>query len=231
MSDVRPISWNKIDSFETKSGQKVNMEPYKHMLVGDAAMDLDLAKDGNERGWAERFCVSPERTSRGQRNQLLKLDDAFEEVQKLTPGEYALLGGEILHKSKVKDIIITDLDARITDIVPIIGEFHTGITLKYNNGEGGSQNGSFVEMLQLIREAPSITSGSKTALCIYVGGDYWFDSKSTFKNAESRYQFNNRFSLLKELAKAHEKRCVIISDDDLPQDRSSFYETFIKGKF
>jgi hypothetical protein len=95
---------------------------------------------------------------------------------------------------------------------------------------GGGQNKQFKDLVNLIDQSPRRGFAGKELACIYISGDFWTRIRDTTYLGYEKL-ISGKFNLIDLLRKlASDKKCIILSDNDLPETKSSFYKTFIEGK-
>lgn len=224
MANIREISERRMDSLQDEFGKAISLQDIQHMLVSPSLIDLDRAKDWREVAAAERISKHPRRQSIDEQNQLQKVSVAYPIILKLASGSLFLAQGNLHSISPYPDAL--DIDAQFQD-----NNWSIVWTLKGGQKEDGTaQHRQFQNVMKTIDESPDRSSNQKVCLAVYVNGDFWTKSRKKYRGWEKG--MNNTFSLMDVLKhRASNKKCVILTDIDIPTVVSSFYSLHIQGKF
>lgn len=116
-----------------------------------------------------------------------------------------------------------DIDVSMTD-----SGYQIVWSLKENQGEGGTQTGSFRRIVQFIQEAPMIDSPDKVIVAVIVGGTLWSSKINECFNYDPPFGIGKQFTRAELLISlVQNKKCIVFDDNNMP--KSNFYNTYIKG--
>jgi hypothetical protein len=207
MANIREISTERISSLTKLSGKPVVLSDIEHMrlFVNDKkCLDLDRSKNNGEYALALRITKDPRRQSIDERlsNGYLKSIYPDIDVSKSTNTHY---------------------DAMLKDHGWTIDWCEKG----GQNCDGTMQTFQCTNVMNFIREAPDKTSTDKHILAIYVNGDFW--TRTNRRKYQGFVMPNGKQFSIIDILKilAHNKKCIIFSDNDLP--KPEFYKTYIQG--
>lgn len=227
---VREPSITRLNSLNEACNSAISDEYVKkhlgHMMDENGRIDLSMAKNPMEFAFAERITKDPRKQGRDEINQSIKLNESYNFFEKLRRHSLFLVNGKVYDNIKETGINKpVDIDFKIEECGwTILGE------MKAQYGNGGSQEDRFDKVTQLIGNAPLVSSKNKICLCIFVSGDFWNSKRSSYFNYERH--FTGNFNLIDCIRKEAEgKIAVIITDEDLPKKKTSFYNKHIRNKY
>lgn len=221
--NLRKISKERITNFQKSTGHTINTKKLSHMFADKNTLDLTKAKSAMERIVAERITIDPMKQSRGETSQLNKLNNLFGNVSKLQQGSTFIHKGKLYTQETVPEGVRTDLDAILKD-----KDITVGFTLKTTRSNsyagGGSQNNSFDQVLDIIKEAPKKSDKGNLWIAAYLSGSFWSEKRTTYKTFSIDGE-TTCSDILKRYTK--NRKCVIFGDEDLPK-KKTIIKSFIK---
>lgn len=227
MSDTREISKKRIKTLEELGGKPVNTDDLKHMKENDNLFNIKRASNWIEAGVALFITKDPRRQRKDENEQLVNLLRIFPNIARPEQKTYLNNGLFLTDASNISEGSPPDLDAILVEKE---NEWKIGFTLKGGQKEdGGAQNHQFDDVIKTIEQAPNSNSNTKNILIVYVSGLFWTKNRRTYKIWKPSKPPFNLIDCLKQ--KAQGKKCIIWSDDDLPKQPVSFYDTYIKGTY